>query len=299
SPQATWRFTEVAQEAGITRPMKSFPCWFFDYDNNGLPDIFVSGYAFQDVGDVAADYLGLPNAGQLARLYRNNGDGTFTDVSKETGVNKLLRSMGSNFGDIDNDGWLDFYVGTGDPEFSTLIPNRMFRNDEGKRFQDVTTSGGFGQLQKGHGIGFADLNNDGTQDIYSVVGGAAEGDHFHHQLFANPGHGNNWLKLKLEGVQTNRAGFGARIKVVVQTGNGEREIHRTVCTGGSFGTSPHRQEIGLGKARSIRRVEIYWPVSKSTQVLTNLELNSFYHVREGEDAAVRVELESFKWPTVA
>jgi hypothetical protein len=298
SPKATWRFTEVAQESGISRPMKSFPCWFFDFDNNGWPDVFISGYEFQDVGDVAADYLGLPNAGQLARLYRNNGDGTFADVSREYGVNRLLRTMGANFGDLDNDGWLDFYAGTGDPDFATLIPHRMFRNDEGKRFQDVTASGGFGQLQKGHGIGFADINNDGTQDIYSVVGGAAEGDHFRHQLFANPGHGNNWIKLKLEGVQTNRAGFGARIKVVARTQTGEREIHRIVGTGGSFGTSCHRQEIGLGKAQSIRKVEIYWPVSRSTQVLTGLEMNKLYHVREGADSAEPVELRSFKWPTM-
>ena len=66
-------------------------------------------------------------------------------------------------------GFLDFYLGTGDPDFSSLIPNRMFRNAEGRRFQDVTTAGGFGHLQKGHGISFADLNNDGQQDIYEVM----------------------------------------------------------------------------------------------------------------------------------
>jgi hypothetical protein len=298
SPKAPWRFTEVAQDSGITRPMKSFPCWFFDFDNDGWEDIFISGYEIQDVGDVAANYLGLPNAGQLARLYRNNRDGTFSDVSREYGVNKQLRSMGANFGDIDNDGWLDIYAGTGDPDLSTLVPNRMFRNDEGRCFQDVTTSGSFGQLQKGHGIGFADMNNDGTQDIYSVIGGAAQGDHFPHQFLANPGHGNNWIKLKLEGVQTNRAGFGARIKVVARTQTGEREIHRVVGTGGSFGASCHRQEIGLGRALAIRRVEIYWPVSKATQVLANLEMNKLYHVREGADSAEPVELRSFKWPTM-
>ena len=79
--------------------------------------------------------------------------------------------MGANFGDLDNDGFLDLYVGTGAPDLNTLVPNRMFRNAGGRVFQDVTTSGGFGHLQKGHGIAFGDLDNDGDQDIYEVIGG--------------------------------------------------------------------------------------------------------------------------------
>ena len=163
----------------------------------------------------------------------------------------------------------------------------------------MTTSGGFGQLQKGHGIAFGDINNDGTQDIYSVVGGAVEGDDYHHQLFANPGHGNNWIKLKLEGTRTNRAAMGARIRVFAGGPDGDRTIHRTVCSGGSFGCSPIRQEIGLGKATAVRRVEIFWPVTGVTQVVDGLEINRFYHVREGSPAPERVELKSFKWPGLA
>ena len=298
SPKAHWHFTDVADDAGVTDPPSSFPCWFWDYDNDGLTDIMVTGYSIQDSGDIAADYLGIPHSGQRARLYHNNGDGTFADVSKAAGVNKLLHTMGCNFGDLDNDGWLDFYVGTGNPDFATLIPNRMFRNDGGKRFQDVTASGGFGNLQKGHGIAFADLNNDGDQDIFSVVGGAAEADTAHSQIFANPGHGNNWLKLSLEGVKTNRAAIGARIKVVVDTATGERAIYRTVGSGGSFGASPFRQEIGLGQARTIKRVEIFWPVTGLTQVVTGLAINHLYGIREGVAAPALLALKSFPWPAV-
>ena len=296
SSRAPWHFTDVAEDAGVTDPPASFPCWFFDYDNDGWPDIMVTGYAIQDVGDIAADYLGLPHGGQRAKLYHNNGDGTFTDVSRQTGVNKLLHAMGANFGDLDNDGWLDFYVGTGNPDFATLIPNRMFRNDGGKHFQDVTSSGGFGNLQKGHAIAFADLNNDGEQDIFSEVGGAAEADTAHSQLFANPGHGNNWIKLKLEGVKTNRAAIGARIKVVVPGAEGERAIYRTVGSGASFGASPMRQEIGVGQARTITRIEIFWPVTGVTQVLTGFEINHLYQIREGEAAPTLAALKSFPWP---
>ena len=78
------------------------------------------------------------------RLYRNRGDGTFEDVTKAAGLNKVLAAMALNYGDLDNDGWLDFYAGTGTPDLGMLVPNRMFRNDAGKRFQEVTTSGNFG-----------------------------------------------------------------------------------------------------------------------------------------------------------
>jgi hypothetical protein len=290
-----WKFTEVGQAAGIDGPTNSFPCWFFDYDNDGWLDLFVAGYAIQDSGDVAADYLGRPTAAQRSKLYRNKGDGTFIDVSKAAGLSRVLLAMGANFGDLDNDGWLDFYLGTGDPDFATLVPSRMFRNNGGKRFQDVTTAGGFGQLQKGHAITFADFNNDGAQDIFSKVGGAVETDNYHSQFFHNPGFGNRWLKLQLEGVTTNRLAIGARIKVVVRDAGGERAIHRVVTSGGSFGANPLRQEIGLGTATSVEHVEIFWPVSGRTQVIGGLQLDHTYRVREDQPAAVALALRSFSY----
>jgi hypothetical protein len=298
SPKAPWRFTDVARSAGVIEPIQSFPCWFFDYDNDGWLDLFVSGYFITNAGDIAADVIDVPNKAEHPRLYRNNRDGTFTDVAKEVGLFKVLHTMGSNFGDLDNDGWLDFYLGTGDPYLGTLIPNRMFRNDGGRRFQDVTTSGGFGQLQKGHGVGFGDINEDGAQDIYAVVGGVYSGDHYHNQLFANPGHGNHWLKLTLAGVQSNRLAVGARLKVVVRTADGDRAIYRVVGTGGSFGSNPLRQEIGLGPSTQIRRVEILWPATGKTQVIEGLAADHAYAVTEGEATPKEIVLRSFSWPAV-
>jgi len=297
-----WRFTDVAPELGVTGPRGSFPCWFWDYDNDGWLDLGVTGYSIQDVGDIAADLLGRPHAAERARLYRNTGDpkrAGFADVTREAGLFKVLHAMGANFGDLDNDGWLDLYLGTGDPDFATLIPNRMFRGDAGRRFQDVTTSGGFGQLQKGHGIAFGDLDNDGDQDIYSAVGGAVEADYYPNQLFANPGHGGRWLKLTLEGVRTNRVAIGARVRVVVVEAGAERVIHRTVGTGASFGSSPLRLEIGLGAATAVRRVEVDWPVARRTDTFTGLEPDHAYHLREGAAAPVPVVLPRFELPLIA
>jgi len=202
--------------------------------------------------------------------------------------------MSGNFGDLDNDGFLDFYLGTGQPSYTALFPNRMFRNAGGQRFQDVTTSGGFGHLQKGHGISFADINNDGQQDIYEVMGGAFTGDKYYSVLYANPGHDGHWVTLKLEGVQTNREAAGAKIRVIVATAQGERSIYRTVTTGGSFGCSPLRQEIGLGAAQSIVGIEIFWPVTGRTQRLPGVSMDRFYKIREDGLAAVPWNLPSFR-----
>ncbi|HWN94216.1 MAG TPA: VCBS repeat-containing protein, partial [Methylomirabilota bacterium] len=168
-----WRFSNRAAEAKVNNTILSFGTFFFDYNNDGWEDLVLFGYYFPGgIGEVAKDYLGLPNQAETPRLYRNNKDGTFTDVTKDANMNRVCHTMGHNYGDLDNDGYLDCYLGTGEPTLTALMPNRMFRNLQGQVFQDVTTSGGFGHLQKGHGIAFADFDGDGDQDIYEVLGGA-------------------------------------------------------------------------------------------------------------------------------
>src|SRR3989442_5067194 len=129
---------------------------------------------------------------------------------------RLAWPMGSNFGDLDNDGWLDAYFGTGEPSLGALIPNRLFRNAEGKVFQDVTMSADVGNLQKGHGVAFGDIDNDGDQDILEEMGGWYESDIAPHVLFQNPGHDNHWITLRLEVRRANRSAIGARVKVHVR-----------------------------------------------------------------------------------
>ena len=102
------------------------------------------------------------------------------------------------------------------------------------------------------------------------------------------------MTLKLEGTVSNRAAVGARIKAVVRTTGGERDIYKTVSTGGSFGGSPLRQEIGLGQAQSIQRIEIFWPTTGKTQIIKELSMDHFYKIREGDVAAIPLNLKSFK-----
>ncbi len=285
-------FTDVTAKAGVGEPVQSFPTWFWDYDNDGLLDLFVSGY-HADQNEVAREYLGRPIQSGTPRLYRNRGDGTFEDVTKNVGLERVLQTMGSNFGDLDNDGYPDFYVGTGDPDTRSVMPSRMFRNDGGQRFQEVTTSGGFGVLAKGHGVAFADLDNDGDQDVYETLGGAYRGDPFRNVLFLNPGHGHHWITLRPIGVRSNRSGIGTRIRVDVDTPEGTRSIYVTVGSGGSFGDNSLQQEIGLGDATAIRKIEVWWPASGRRDVYKGIAPDRIYDAREGSAQLQPVDLRRF------
>jgi len=283
-------FTDVAPALGVTEPADiSFVPWFFDYDNDGWLDLFVVGYD-AGIDDVAAHYLGRPNDATSPCLYQNRG-GRFSEVAASVGLDRPLLPMGANFGELDNDGFLDVYVGTGDPGYETIMPNVMLRNADGQRFEDVSRSGGFGHLQKGHGIAFADIDNDGDQDLYHQIGGFYAGDAYHNALFQNPGHGNHFLTIRIVGTRSPRNGFGARITLELDTPDGTRSIHRAVGSVSSFGGSTSRQEIGLGDAIGIRQVTIFWPGSGTTQVLKGVPMDVMIEVREGEETFEPVPLE--------
>jgi len=273
-------FTEVALQAGVQKPRQSFAAWFFDYDNDGWPDLFVTSY-YVSVDESVRSYLGLSPNAETLKLYRNLGNGTFRDVTTEVGLDRVMMPMGANFGDIDNDGFLDIYLGTGNPSYASLIPNALLHNKDGKFFTDVTASSGTGELHKGHAVAFADIDNDGDEDLLTEIGGAVPGDSHAFRLFENPGNGNDWLSLHLVGVKTNRAAIGARIKVTVQNeGKPARSIYRTVGSGGSFGASPLTQHIGLGKSARIVDLEIWWPTSNSRQNFADVAVDQFLEIKE-------------------
>ncbi len=287
-------FTEVAKQAGVQKPWQSFAAWFFDYDNDGWPDLFVTSY-YVSVDESLRSYLGLPGNAETSKLYKNLGNGTFRDVTAEVGLDKIVMPMGANFGDIDNDGFLDIYLGTGNPSYASLLPNVLLHNKDGKFFTDVTASSGTGELHKGHAVAFADMDNDGDEDLLTEIGGAVPGDSHAFRLFENPGNGNDWISLHLVGVKTNRAAIGARIKVTVQDeGKPVRSIYRTVSSGGSFGASPLTQHIGLGKSARILHLEIDWPASNSKQIFTDVATDQFLEIKEFAKDYTKLERHPFR-----
>jgi hypothetical protein len=282
-------FTEVAQQAGVPGTGRTFGSWFFDYDNDGWPDLFVTS-SYGSVDETVRTYMNVPHNAWTIKLYKNLGNGTFRDVTKEVELDRVYMPMGANFGDVDNDGYPDIYLGTGSPSYGSLVPNVLLRNQEGKRFVDITASSGTGELHRGHGIAFADLDNDGDEDIITSIGGAVPGDRHPMRVFENPGNGNDWISLKLVGVKANRAAIGARIKVTVKNeGHATRAVYRTVGSGASFGASPLQQHIGLGKSAQIESIEIRWPGGKTPQTFSNVAKNQVLEIKEFSETYTKLD----------
>jgi enediyne biosynthesis protein E4 len=191
-------FRDVTASAGVSgalhngRKMWSIAAGWFDYNRDGLLDLFVANYCEWDphfeptcMGINGRGYCHPGSFAPLTNtLYRNNGDGTFTDVSAETGISKSQgRGMGVAFADYDNDGWPDVFVANDNS------PNLLFHNIGGKRFEEVGLQAGVayndeGNVLAGMGVDFRDVNNDGLPDLWHT---AIENETF--PLYVNTGKG--------------------------------------------------------------------------------------------------------------
>jgi hypothetical protein len=298
SKTGTPKFIDVSKEAGISKPLNSFTSWFWDYNNDGKLDLFVSSYDYgkgNSAGSTAKHYAGKIDSTGRPFVYKNNGDGTFTNQSRQLGLDFPLNTMGANFGDVNNDGWLDFYIGTGEPDYMGIHPNRLILNKAGRQFIDVTSELGVGHIQKGHGIAFGDIDNDGDQDILAEMGGTANGDEFQNALFQNPGNSNNWVTLKLEGATSTKDAIGTKIKVVVSKSDTTQTLYRIVSSGGSFGSNSLQQEIGLGNFTKIDSLIVDWTNSTNNQIFIDLEINRLYILKESSDTPEISLTEPFKF----
>ena len=192
----------------------------------------------------------FPVRGSLLGSIASDGEGGFDDVAARSGLTRLQLPMGSNFGDLDHDG------------YPRLLPRhrlsrlrgRSCRTSStgtwaGRRFVDVSLAAGFGHLQKGHAVAFADLDGDGDLDVFEQMGGAYPGDRFGDALFRNPGFGNRWLALRLVGTESNRSAIGARIRVdLVDPDGARRLVHRRLNGGGQLRRQPVAPDDRSGKA---------------------------------------------------
>jgi tetratricopeptide (TPR) repeat protein len=275
-------FVDVARELGVTERAASFACGFIDYDNDGRLDLFVDDYG-ATLEQWVAGMIGRRQPGSShPHLYHNEGPSGFHDVASSAGMDRPALAMGMGIGDVDNDGFLDIYLATGRPDYSALMPNVLYKNVDGRHFEDISTSSGTGHLQKGHGVSFADHDGDGDLDLFVEVGGAVPGDRAHNLLFRNPGQGRHWLGVKLVGQQTNRAAIGARIEARFTTRDGStRSVYRQIGATSSYGGSSLVEHIGLADAEALDALTVTWPVSHMLQTFHHVPADHTIEITEG------------------
>ncbi len=242
-------FTDVAAEAGVQTPDLNFGLVLEDFDNDGWQDLFAPKYWLEPIGGTS-------------ELFRNNGDGTFSNVTVGSGMTGQT-DMGHNTGDLDADGYPDIFIGTGNPGFPDH--QRLFlMTPDGKDgligldYSDasgITVNG----PTRAHGIALGDYDQDGWIDVYVNNGGPSGlPDTFEPNfLWQSQGNANNWTALRLTGVISNRSGVGARSVATTNTG---REVHRILRAGNGFAnTDSPIQHFGIGQDQSIDCIVITGP----------------------------------------
>jgi hypothetical protein len=296
-------FTDITEQAIGIDTKKGMNAEWGDFDGDGLLDIFVT--------NITDDYMREGNF-----LWKNNGDLTFTDVSRETGVWDTGWGWGGKFFDYDHDGWLDLYVTNGwvsaGPEnyvtdiFEMIVrpgvdladarswppmgnktlsgyqKKKLFHNERGQIFVDHAARHGVDSTLDGRGVAIADFDNDGRLDMFVANANASP---FLYRNASPRGPQAHWAVFVLEGKKSNRAGIGAQVRVTA----GGRTHLRMVDGGNSFAAqSTHRVHVGLGSATIIDALEVRWP-SGARQRFEKVPVDRIARIVEGEPTLVPFE----------
>ncbi len=268
-------FTDIAVAAGCAynedgQEQAGMGVGVADYDCDGWLDIFKTNFS-DDTPD----------------LYRNNGDGTFTDVTfiAGVGVNTQFVCWGTGFADYDNDGWPDIIQVNGHvyPEIEKYnlgttfrVPRVVYKNLGNGRFKDVSAQMGPGINEKysSRGCAFGDYDNDGGIDV--LVLNMNDLPSLLHNVGGNK---NNWIKIKLLGTKCNRTAIGARVRVVT----GKHAQMNEVGSGASvMSQNDLRLHFGVGQAKTIDLIEVKWPTTQKIEKFTDVQPNQILTIREGE-----------------
>lgn len=260
-------FTDVTQEAGIQPLTEGRSHAWGDYNNDGYLDLFISRGT-----DVPMKQT----------LYKNNGDGTFTNVTDLAGLGAISNNRAAGWGDFDNDGYLDLYVVNSGTDPDGKGPNYLYRNNGKGGFRDVAASTGVQALalSRGRGASWGDYDNDGFLDLFTNNGedntDYPSGPAF---LYHNEKNTNHWLKIKLIGTVSNRDGLGAKATITAQGKTQYRENNQAM--GHYLSQQQVPLHFGLGKTTVVDQVVITWP-SGIVQTLTDVAADQQLLVTEGE-----------------
>jgi enediyne biosynthesis protein E4 len=263
-------FTKITTGSIVTDLGNSVSCAWGDYDNDGFLDLFV-----------------VNNADHKNFLYHNNGDGTFTRVTNSIVATDLgYNSLGCAWGDYDNDGWLDLYVGNeGDPGLIPTVVNFLYHNNGDGTFSKVTTGSPVNEYSDSWGVTWADYDNDGFLDLF-----ASRGEGRGNYLYHNNGNSNNWLTVKLVGTVSNRSAIGAKVRVRATIARVSRWQLRQITGGSGFaGHNELRANFGLGDATNVETLSIEWP-SGVVQTLTNVPAKQILTVVEHQLGATNAPI---------
>ena len=267
-------FSDVTTSAGVVAKANGNGVSWGDYNNDGYMDLFI---ARGKQGSMI----------QGCTLYKNNGNGTFTDVTASAGLNLTACCWNGVWGDYDNDGRLDLYiVDSGVTGEGAGNANFLFQNNGNGTFTNVAATAGLAladgtSLHKG--VAWADYNNDGFLDVMVKNGvGAEKGDGDEalglHLLFKNLKNNNHFIKVNLRGFQSNRRGIGARVKVT--STNGVVYAQNNGGGGGEYdsqGSEP--LHFGIGSA-AVATIVVTWP-SGMVDTIANVASNSTLTINEG------------------
>ena len=289
-------FRDVAIESGAAlspdaKPQAGMGVSIGDYNHTGNFDIVKTNFA-----------------GDTDSLYTNLGDATFEDQTYPAGlgINTRLLGWGVGFFDMDNDGWLDILMSNGHvyPEVNLSHADLkyaehkyLYRNLRNGRFEDVTSQGGPGIMERApaRGCAFGDYNNDGLIDVaVNCINAPPQ------LLRCDSTLTRNWIKIKLVGVKSNRSGIGSRVIVKATTSPGAAkpfvQMDELRSGGSYFSQNDLRMHFGLEHAEKVDTIEIRW-LSGQVDRLHNLKVNQLYVVQEGGTILQSGPLQKSKMPS--